>query len=115
VGLIVYYVAFMVVGDAVAYFAWAFHRVRVGVICEPHRLSRPLFSFSVAVLAARRVGYQTKINTAGRVVGRAAGAVARAEALRDDTFEAHLAGVPGYDVAGMLDVLVAGGRAAPLA
>jgi hypothetical protein len=48
-------------------FAWAFHRVRMGFICEPRRLSRPLFSFSVAVLGARRVGYQTKISAAGRV------------------------------------------------
>src|SRR5262245_60321660 len=48
-------------------FAWTLYRVRMGFICEPHRLPRPLFSFSVAVLGARCVDYQTKINAAGRV------------------------------------------------
>src|SRR5215475_5720170 len=48
-------------------FGWAFHRVRVGFICESRRLSRPLFSFFVAVLGARCVAYQTKISAAERV------------------------------------------------
>jgi len=48
-------------------FAWAFHRVRMGLTCEPHRISRPLFSFSVDVLGTRCVDYQTKIRAAARV------------------------------------------------
>src|SRR5262245_56517713 len=48
-------------------FAWAFHRVRMGLTCEPHRISRPLFSFSMDVLGTRCVDYQTKIRAAARV------------------------------------------------
>jgi len=40
-------------------------------------------------------------------VGRAAGAIARAQALRDDAFEAHLAGVAKHDLA-RVDGLYAG-------
>src|SRR5215510_3975922 len=39
----------------------------MGFICESHRLPRPLFSFSVAVLGVRCVGYQTKTRASGLV------------------------------------------------
>jgi hypothetical protein len=39
-------------------------------------------------------------------VSRAPGAVARVEALRNNAFEAELAGVAEYEVAGLVDVLV---------
>jgi hypothetical protein len=45
-------------------FAWAFHGVRVGFICEPRRIPRPVLSFSMVELDVRCIDYQTK--TGGR-------------------------------------------------
>src|SRR5262245_36241637 len=65
----------------------------MGFVCESYRLPRPLFSFSVAVLGVRCVGYQTKTRAAGRVAdpkggeptGRGSFAISAGDRLKDST------------------------------